>query len=400
MMRVAYLISQYPAASHTFIRREIAQLRADGVDIATISVRRPSPGERTSGADRVAFESTSYVLPASPFTLIGVHLRAAGRHPLRYLSTFRLALRHRVPGMRAFLWAIFYFVEAILVAREMERQQARHLHSHFANAAASVGLLATRFLGLPWSLTLHGISETDYPAGLLLGEKIALADFVACVSWFGRAQAMRVTRPEHWHKLFIARCGLDLAALPEAAPNKGQRIICVGRLSAEKGQLGLLEAFAAVRRVHPEARLTLVGDGPDQAAVHDLCKSLGLAAAVDFAGRLDETATLERIAASDLLVVPSFMEGLPVVLMEAMAIGVPVISSQVAGVPELVTDGVDGLLFRPSDWDDLQSKMTMLLSDALLRERLACAGQAKVRDVFDIARAVIPLRERFAGAVS
>jgi colanic acid/amylovoran biosynthesis glycosyltransferase len=394
---IVYLISQYPAISHTFIRREISQLRLDGIDIATISVRRPSPGERVSDADRAAFESTAYVLPASLLALIGTNLRAFYRHPIRYFSTFRLALHHRVPGLHALLWSLFYFIEGIMVAREIERRQAAHLHNHFANPAATVGLLATHFLRLPWSLTLHGISETDYPAGLLLGEKIAAADFVACVSWFGRAQAMRVTSPDYWHKLLIVRCGLDLASLPVADANKGQRVICVGRLSAEKGQLGLLEAFASVRRTHTNVQLTLVGDGPDYAAIRARCDALGLGDAVHFTGRLDELATLDQIAASDLLIVPSFMEGLPVVLMEAMAIGVPVLASRVAGVPELVTDGIDGLLFQPSDWDDLYSKMALLLADGELRLRLASCARTKVKDMFDITQAVAPLRARFVG---
>lgn len=393
--RIAYVVSQYPASSHTFIRREVDSLRRHGVDIQTYSIRRPSDAEMQAPEDKASFAETRFVLPLSPLALLGTHLRAFFTRPADWLSLLRLAMRHRAPGTKALLWAMFHFAEAVVLARMLRVAGITHVHNHFANAGATVGMMAARFAGLPWSLTLHGISETDYPAGLMLGAKLEAADFAACVSWFGRAQAMRVTAPAHWHKFAVVRCGLDLPALPPpAARNAGPRraIVCVARLSAEKGHLGLLEAIASL-----DASLTLVGDGPMLGEIEAAVARLGLTGRVHFAGRLDEAATLAAIARADLLVLPSFMEGLPIVLMEAMAMGVPVIGSRVAGVPELIEDGVEGLLFRPGDWADLHRAIARLLDEPTLGDRLAAAARAKVEREFDIATAVAPLVQRFGG---
>jgi glycosyltransferase involved in cell wall biosynthesis len=396
-MRIAYLVSQYPAASHTFIRREVEALRARGVEIDTFSINRPSKGEREKGPDRVAFETTYYVLPPTLFRLISVHARAISTRPLSYLRTLGLALRHRVPGVKALVWSLFHFAEAILVARELERRADGHLHNHFANSGANVGLLASSYLGIPWSLTLHGISETDYPAGLLLGAKLKAAAFVACVSYFGRAQAMRTVSPEYWDKFTIVRCALDLSVLParDRAVRTKLRVICVGRLSPEKGHLGLLEAFRdALARGH-DAELVLVGDGPELERIEKSIERLQIGASVQMLGRLSESDTLAEVAKSDLLVLASFMEGLPVVLMEALALGLPVIAPRVAGVPELVEHGRHGLLFTPADWQDLTENLCTMLANGELRERLGREGRAKVEAEFEIGKAVVPLETRY-----
>src|SRR6185436_1584382 len=163
------------------------------------------------------------------------------KRPRAYASTLLRALRHRVPGVRALVWSAFHFVESIDLANEIERRGVDHLHNHFANSGANVGLLAAHYLRLRWSLTLHGTSEFDYPAGMLLAEKIETARFVACVTHFGRAQAMRIVDPKHWHKFVIVRAGIDPPALPPRrsepprAAGKRPLIVCVARLSPEKG---------------------------------------------------------------------------------------------------------------------------------------------------------------------
>ncbi|MBB3348765.1 glycosyltransferase family 4 protein [Sphingomonas sp. BK069] len=397
--RIAYVVSQYPASSHTFIRREVESLRRHEVDVRTYSIRRPGAAELVAPEDRASAETTRFVLPLGAGALLGAHLGALTRRPGAYLALLRLAWRHRAPGLRAALWALFHFAEAVVLARMFGEDRVSHVHNHFANAGATVGMMAARFAGLPWSLTLHGISETDYPAGLTLGAKLEQAEFAACVSWFGRAQAMRVTAPAHWHKFAVVRCGLDLAAPALAAPvartaGARRRLVCVARLSAEKGHLGLLEAIAPL-----DVELTLVGDGPLRGQIDAAVARLGLGARVRFAGRLDEAATLAEIARHDMLVLPSFMEGLPIVLMEAMALGLPVIGSRVAGVPELIEDGAEGLLFRSGDWDDLRRQIARLRDDAALGDRLAAAGRAKVEREFDIATAVAPLVSRFAARI-
>lgn len=394
-MRIAYLVSQYPASSHTFIRREIEALRARGADIQIYSVRPPSQDELASDRDKAAFAETTYLLPMSPLVLIRSFIWALVAQPRSYFSTLRLALNHRAPGMRAWLWSIFYFAEAIVLARALRADGIDRLHNHFANAGANVGLFATQFLGIPWSLTLHGISETDYPAGLLLARKIEAAEFVACVSWFGRAQAMRITPVEQWSKLSIVRCGIDLDEMRSAgrrsAGSAVDRIVCVGRLSPEKGQLGLLEAVAGIKGHGSRFELVLVGDGPDRDVVERHVRELGLQSSVRLLGRLSEADTIAEIASAKLLVLPSFMEGLPIVLMEAMALKVPVVASRVAGVPELIQDGIEGLLFQPSDWIDLRYKIEAVLTAKPFGACMSAAALQRIETEFDIRTAIIPL---------
>ena len=396
---IGYLVSEYPTKSHTFIRREIEALRMHGLPVRVFSIRRPPPESGQSASYRAAFEETWYVLPASVATMASVHGNSLLRRPISYFRVLLLALRHRVPGLRAMIWALFHFAEAILLAHELERRRVRHLHNHFANSGANVGLLASRFLELPWTLTLHGISDTDYPAGPLLGSKIEAARFVACASYFLRAQAMRAVSPEHWHKIIVVRCALNLADIPQPARSRSVqpvRMICVSRLSPEKGHEGLLEAFATVRARHVDAVLTIVGDGPELTRVREGIRVHRLGDHVALIGALSEEEALLQIAHSDVLVLASFMEGLPIVLMEAMALRLPVIAPRLAGIPELVTDEQHGLLFCPSDWDDLAEKMMRLSTDPILRAGLGQAGRAKIEAEFETYHAVKPLVALFS----
>ena len=396
-MRVGYLTSQYPATSHTFISREVAALRELGVELDTFSVRPPSPAEMQDEAIAAESRDTFTVLTQPVTAIVAAKLAMLFSNPVNYFRTLGLAFSHRPPGLRGLALSVVHFTEAMVLARELKRRGITRLHNHFANSGATVGYLATRMLEMPWSFTMHGISETDYPAGLMLGRKIEAAEFVACVSYFGRAQAMRLVTPDEWTKLHVVRCGLPLAELPmHASPGGKRSIIAVGRLSPEKGQAGLLEAFAAASAEQPDIELTLVGDGPEADRLHAMTEQLGLAERVRFTGRLGERETLKRIAAADMLVLPSFMEGLPIVLMEAMAMGTAVIASRVAGIPELVEDGKSGLLFTPSNWDELANCIRRLTGDDGLREKLTKNARAAVATEFDIKRSAARLRELFS----
>lgn len=399
-MTIAYLVSEYPAPSHTFIRREIAALRAAGLSILPFSIRPSSPGG--GPLDVAARAETQAILGRGALTYLGAAVAMLLSHPGRLFDTLALALRHRPPGARAVLWAVFHFVEALTLARMVRHAGATRLHIHFANSGATVGMLAATLLRIPFSMTLHGISETDYPAGLLLGRKVARADFVACASWFMRAQAMRHSDPADWRKLHVVRVGLDRAAMPRvcSAPNEASaiRFVCVGRLSPEKGQRGLLEALRDIHERGIIAQLEFVGDGPERAALEAAVQAKGVAGLVTFAGALPEDETLARVARADAFVLPSFMEGLPMVLIEAMALGKPVIASAVAGIPELIEHRRNGLLVRASDWRELAEAMAEIVRDPALREQLGAAGLRTVEHEFAIERAVGPLIELFTGA--
>jgi colanic acid/amylovoran biosynthesis glycosyltransferase len=391
-MRIAYLVSQYPAASHTFIRREVMGLRARGFEVETFSVRPPTGVAKLAEVDQKETASTWYVLPAVPARFARAHAKAMLARPRAYVSTLKRALGHRAPGIKGLVWSAFHFAECIDLAAELERREVEHLHNHFANSGANVGYLASHFLGLDWSLTLHGASEFDYPAGILLKEKLEAAHFVACVTHFGRAQAMRLVDPKHWPKFHIVRAGIEPPRTngAVAAPPR-PRLVCVARLSPEKGHAGLLEAFAQVVRSGVDAELELLGDGPDADRIAAQIRELGLEARVSMRGQVPEDFALAAMRQATAVVLASFMEGLPVVLMEALALGIPVIAPCVAGIPELVEHGVSGLTFPPGDWASLARVLGQMLGDAELRERLALEGKRRVEAEFFVERSLEPL---------
>ncbi|MGB3740074.1 MAG: glycosyltransferase, partial [Pontixanthobacter sp.] len=354
-MKIAYLVSDYHAPSHTFVRREIAALRRLGETILPFGVRGDD-----DGSNREKRETVPTILGQSILSHVAAFLTQLVGRPRTFVATWLRALSHRPPGLRALIWSQFHFIEAVTLARMLRRTGAERLHSHFANSGAVVGMLAARLADIPWSVTLHGISETDYPAGYLLPDKLKTASFAAIASRFMKAQAMRVTDPAIWPRFHIVRCGIDMDAMPPRSPSgtasqtgTPPRIVCVGRLSAEKGYYTLIEAIERLNRASIHPQVTIVGDGPERGALIDAANAANIVENIKFAGALPETQTLARIAAADMLVLPSLMEGLPVVLMEAMAIGVPVVASRVAGIPELVEHGVTGLTFTPTDAGEL-----------------------------------------------
>ncbi len=394
---VGYLVSMYPAPSHTFISREVEALAELGLPVRTYSVRRGASGG--SIANQAAKDERTFVIFDRGLVRTATdHVAMLMRRPLRYLSVLALALRHRGPGIRSVVWAIFHFAEAVILAAQLRRDRIDHLHNHFANSGATVGMLATRLIGIRWSLTLHGISEFDHPAGYLLPDKIARAAFVVCASYFIRAQAMRLVDPRYWSKLHIVRCAISPSSLPRRAasePDSVLRLICVARLSAEKAHSGLFVAVQQLASKGVKFHLRLIGDGPDRARLIEEAKALELDGRCTFEGYLDEAATLCAIAESDILVLPSFMEGLPVVLVEALALNTPVVASRVAGIPELVIEGQTGLLFQPSDWSDLAAKIERLSCDPELRRRFASEGAELVQREFTHPGAAEQLKRLF-----
>jgi colanic acid/amylovoran biosynthesis glycosyltransferase len=396
-MKIACLISEYPAVSITFIRREVSELRRRGLPIETFSTRAPVRREWMAPEDSAALQSTYYLFPLNRLRLCLSHLAAFIRRPRRYLQTIRKAARHRVPGLTGTLKAIAHFVEAIYLAAELRRRDIGHIHNHFGNAAGTVGFLAAYYLDLTWSVTIHGTSGFDYPAGLLIGDKIRSADFTACVSNFVKAQAQRCVEPSHWPKLFISHCGVDLASFPasnrEANPAT-IRILTVGRLSPEKAFPGLIEAFAEIRRQGKDARLDIIGDGPEHGRLEAQIKRLGLEDSCHLLGSKSSPDVLAEMARSDIFAMSSLMEGLPVVLMEALALGLPVVAPGVAGIPELIEHDQTGLLYIVSDWAGLARGLARLIADPSLRLRLGQNGRQRVAETFAIERAVEPIAQR------
>ena len=360
MTRIAYLVSDYFAPSHTFVRREVAALRKIGIEVTPFSIKA---SDHSSDDVESLFGRSLFDYPKALFL-------ALISRPDQFMRSWCLSIRHRPPGLHALIWSQFHFVEAMLLAGLLKRTKCDRLHNHFANSAATVGMIAANFLRMPWSFTLHGISETDYPAGMLLRDKLERAHFVACASYFMQAQAMRAVDHRYWSKMRIVRCGIDLSNIAAPGTTRGPKdegedvkIICVGRLSAEKGYFGLLDVLARLADDNVAFSVTIVGEGPSADAIHAKVADLNLTQKIRFTGALPERNTLAEINQSDLLVLPSLMEGLPVVLIEALAMQKAVVASQVAGIPELISEGQTGLLFAPSNWTDLETQLRRALSD-------------------------------------
>ncbi len=397
--RLAYLTSLYPAVSHTFIQREIAGLRDLGFEVLTCSVRRPKADHLTGPEEIEATETSFYIIetgkrPMQALRALGAALAA----PARFLRSLALGWRTAPPGAGGLLKQIFYLAEAMILSRHLRQMNIDHLHSHFADPSANVAMLTSALSGIPFSYTLHGPAELYEPEKWQLRAKTAGAAFVACISHFARSQAMYFSDPDHWGKLYIVHCGVDPARYdrPALPPRPGLHLVFVGRITPIKGLRVLIDALVRAHETHPDLTLTLVGDGDDRAGLERLARPLG--DAVRFVGFQSQEGVAEAVAAADALVLPSFAEGLPVVLMEALAAGKPVIATQVAGVGELVEHGVSGHLVPASDVQALAAAITTLAdTPPEQRAEMGRAGREKVRADFDAGLEAARIGALFAG---
>ncbi|MDB5295079.1 MAG: glycosyl transferase group 1 [Phycisphaerales bacterium] len=384
-LRVAYMTGEYPRATDTFIQREVAALRAGGTHVQTFSVRKPHNKENVGPETQAELERTYYVFPPRAGKILAAHAKVFAASPGRYLRAVKTALTVRPAGLKALVWQAAYFVEAGVVAREVKRQDLSHLHNHFSNSSCSVAMLAAEMGGFTFSFTMHGPMEFFEPKYWRLDEKIRRALFVACISHFCRSQGMIFGPQDKWARMHVVHCGVDPALFePARHEGVGHRLLFVGRLAGVKGLPVLLDAVAAVAKIHPDVRLTLAGDGPDRARLTAQAERLGIASNVVFLGYRSQAQVRELLREADVFVMGSFAEGVPVVLMEAMAAGVPVVATQVAGIPELVEAGVNGMLVPPGDPAALATAVAALVADPELRLQFGRRGREKVLAEFDI----------------
>lgn len=344
-MRIAYLINQYPKVSHTFVRREILALESLGLEIERIAIR--SSNEALIDPDDVAEKGRTFVvLSGGPFALLPPVLRLMMMRPFAFARAARqaLGLARRSPQPR---WKhLAYLAEAAALAVRFQGTSLEHVHAHFGTNSATVALLWNTLGGPPFSFTVHGPEEFDKPESLGLDLKIKQARFVVAISQFGRSQLMRWCSHRDWHKLHVVHCGVDdhfLQADPTPVPDNC-RLVCVGRLCEQKGHSRLIEAAGRLREAGVEFKLILVGDGPLRREIESLIAEYRLEGKVLITGWKSGEAVAAELLGARALVLPSFAEGLPVVIMEALALGRPVISTYVAGIPELVEPGKCGWL--------------------------------------------------------
>jgi len=382
-LSVAFLLSQYPAVSHTFLLQEVLGLRARGFRIETASINQPDrPLHRLPAQEAAEAGATHYIKDGKTLRALWHAFTAALSYPAAALRG--VAAIFRLPNLT--LWQrsrwLFYLIEALLVGRWMRARGSRHLHVHFGGAVASVGYLTSIIWQLPFSLTIHGPEELLDTSAYQLREKVQQASFVFCISDFCRSQLCQLTSPEQWSKFSVIRLGVDPALLMPPHPARRAalplQLVCTGRLVAAKGHHILLEALRLLLDRGVALHTTLIGDGPERAHLENFVRLYGLQSAVTFTSALSHSETLIRVRNSDLFVLASFAEGIPVALMEAMSFGIPCISTTIAGIAELISSGQDGLLVPPANASALAAAIESLAQDPALRAFLGHSARRRI----------------------
>ena len=402
-MRMAYFINQYPKVSHTFIRREIAALERIGVAVERIALRGWD-AEVADAQDVAERERTRYVLRGGVASLVAGALGFALRRPGRFARGLALAWRMARGSERPLPFHVMYLFEAVRVVGWMQAAGARHLHAHFGTNSAEVAQLAHAIGDVSYSFTVHGPEEFDKPQALGLAAKISSAAFVVAISSFGRSQLCRWVPSSQWDKIEVVHCGLEAGFYQAADALDAQpvpRLVCVGRLCEQKGQLLLVEAVAVLARQGLRFELVLAGDGEMRGEIEAAVARHGIAERVRITGWISSAQVRTELLAARALVLPSFAEGLPVVIMEAMALGRPVISTYIAGIPELVRTGSEGWLIPAGDVAALADAMRDCLQAS--PERLLALGRAahaRVRERHAVDVEAAKLKRLFTAAVA
>ncbi|HEX3755645.1 MAG TPA: glycosyltransferase family 4 protein [Rhizomicrobium sp.] len=384
--RVAYVVSEYPKVSHSFIRREILALERRGWRILRVAMRGWD-SILVDPADIQERNKTLFVLKGGMLPLAGATLRALVTAPGRFFAALSLAVQMMHHSDRPFVWHLIYLAEACWMLPHLKRQQIDHLHAHFGTNPAEVAMLASALIGGTYSLTVHGPEEFDRAPSIHLREKIRRAELVVAISSFGRSQLFRLVGQESWEKIQVVHCGIDRTFSDETERDASgsRRLVCVGRLCEQKGQLLLVKAAALLAAEGRAFELVLVGDGEHRPMIEALIARLDLGSHVRVTGWASADQVKSEMLAARALILPSFAEGLPVVLMEAMALGRPVLTTYVAGIPELVIDGETGWLFPAGSIDDMLAAMRACLDSPEEKlERMGRAARIRALERHDI----------------
>ena len=394
-IQLAYLVSQYPAVHHRYILREIRGLRKFGFDITVVSIAAPDrPPAQLDPEERQEFACALYVKPSGLAGAVIAHLHTALTRPFAYLAGLALWVRLSRLCPAQLFRTFLYFTEALIAGSWVRARGLRHVHVHYAS---QVAIFLERVFPITVSHTLHGPAEFENPLTFHLARKIAAARFVVAISSFGRSQLLRHCAYEHWSKVAVCRLGIDpgrFAPIPRRR-NGPFRLITVGRLSPEKGHLVLLSALERLARTGRQLRLTVVGDGPFRKSLEKAAAQKGLADQVTFTGWVNNDAVAALYGEADAFALASFAEGLPVVLMEAMATGLPCVATRITGIPELIEHGRSGLLVTPAEDAALADAIARLYDDPELCAQIGEAGRRRVVEDYDSAKNVAHMAELF-----
>lgn len=393
--RVGYLLSRYPAVSHTFFLKEVLGMRERGMVIDVASINPPDrPGKDLPPVEAAEATRTFYVKSGGLVAVAFQLLVIAFSHPVVAFRGLLAALRLGEWNLKNYAFAIFYLAEALRVGRWMRIRSLSHLHVHFGGPVATVGMLTAVAWKIPWSLTLHGPDEFFDQDAFYLRQKIESASFVICISDYCRSQVLRIAPGVDEGRLEAGRLGVDCIALRPrefdsrdgANEQRPLHLVCTGRLVAAKGHRILIEALALLAAEGVSYSCTLIGDGPERSSLEALSSQLGLNKSVVFLGALAHQPTLSEVSQADVFVLASFAEGLPVALMEAMALGVPCVSTTIAAIPELIEHNRNGLLVPPANPEALFRALLRLANDSRLRSQLGQKARETVEAQYNLAR--------------
>jgi colanic acid/amylovoran biosynthesis glycosyltransferase len=392
-LRIAYLLSQYPAISHTFFLKEVIGLRTRGLHLETASINPPDrPADQLPPLEAAEARSTQYIKDGRTLASAFKVLATALTHPSVFLRGLSYIARMQKMTLRQRAFWLFYLAEAMLVGRWMKQRSLLHLHVHFGGPVASVGMLTSIAWRIPYSLTIHGPEELLDIEAYRLPEKIAQASFVFCISDFCRSQICQFSAPSMWARFKVIRLGVDPSILrpslrssepmridPKGDPRQRRlELVCTGRLVAAKGHLILLQALAILHKRGVPIHATLIGAGPEKATLESFVATHNMQPVITFTSALSHSETLDILRKADIFALASFAEGIPVALMEAMSLGIPCISTTIAGIPELIRTGQDGLLVAPGNVSALADAIASLAAEPALRKRLGASGRQRI----------------------
>ena len=379
-MKIAYLCNIYPATTHTFIRREINGLEKEGIEVQRITIRRSTECLPTP-EDRDELERTFGILERGILRMLIDFLVVSFTRPIATVSTAMRAMRLGIRSEAGLLRHIAYLGEACVVLRYTRRERVSHIHAHFGTNAAMVAMLVQNLDGPTFSFTIHGPGEWDCPEFLHLRQKVEDATFVTAISDFAKSQTYRWTNPEHWGKIHVVRCGVDRRFISHAVtpvpdvPN----LVMIGRLGRSKGHVILFEALQSLLMQRINFHVKLVGDGPLRELIEQQIDERGLQDNVEIAGWMDNNSVRNELVACRAMVLPSFGEGLPVVIMEALALARPVVCTQIAGIGELVIAGDHGWLVNAGNVEELANALRTLLQTPVAElSKMGTAGREAV----------------------
>ena len=407
-IRIGYFVSEYPSRSHTFIRREIEALVKLGFVVFRASIRKPNKEAFVlDSLDEQEHDLTRALMPLRISEILIACLYFLFNTPIVSIEAFTFSFKTRPIGFGGFFKCIAYFFEANVAAFRFRNDHIEFLHVHFGNSGAHIGSIIARLLNIKWGLSLHGLSDFSFPTSPMLRWQISDASFTRCISYFGRAQAMLYSNPMFWDRIFVAYCGIPTRLhQPSGLVDRSTkvaapvfRILTIGRLAPEKAQVFLIKACARLKHSGFNISCKIIGEGPSWSFLQKKIDELNVSEVCKLAGPVPESQIISNLQLADVFVSTSLMEGIPQVILEAMQASIPVIAPCIAGIPEAITHELDGLLFSPSNEEDLYQCLRNIIVSSTLASTLVSNASQTVQQKFDISATIRPLAEAIATLV-